>query len=240
MEEKQRRKSRMQMKRNRQKRTIHFIRYIILLTIMIILSYMGYGMYREAKVGTRLAEENTQNEQVGNLEENKKNNENRINEKNIKIPSIPVVQKYSGYQVDSRLEIPKIDLNTNVLTNYSTEGLEVCASKYYGPQANEVGNYCIAAHNYNKKNMFNHLIDLELKDTILLTDNKNGIVEYEVYDIYKVKPENVEPLSQETDGKKELTLITCVNYSKNRLVIKAVQKVENRNLEKLKYSKKYI
>ena len=122
--------------------------------------------------------------------------------------------------------MPKIKLKTNVLTEYSTEGLEKCASKYYGPEANGIGNYCIAGHNYNQKNMFNHLIDLKIGDSLFLTNNKSGIVEYEIYDIYKVKPQNVEPLSQKTNGKREVTLITCVNYSKNRLVVKAAERKE--------------
>ena len=29
---------------------------------------------------------------------------------------------------------------------YTKSGLEVCLSKYWGPQPNEVGNYCIVGH----------------------------------------------------------------------------------------------
>ena len=43
-----------------------------------------------------------------------------------------------------------------------------------------------------------------------------------IYDIYRVKPQNTKPLLQDTE-KVELTLITCVNYSRNRLIVKAVQ-----------------
>ena len=104
---------------------------------------------------------------------------------------MPVTARYNGYLVDCRLEISKINLKTNVLANYTKEGLRICASKYYGPNANEIGNYCIAGHNYPRQNMFNHLINLEIGDSIFLTDNKNGKIEYTIYDIYKVKPENV-------------------------------------------------
>ena len=60
-------------------------------------------------------------------------------------------------------------------------------TKYYGPHVNEIGNYCIAAHNYDKENMFNHIIELEIGDEIFLSDNRNGKCKYKVYDIYKVK-----------------------------------------------------
>jgi len=223
MEENKTRRSRAQRRKKRKKKIgIKIIQYFILLVIISILSYMACGIYQEGKIKTILSESNIEND-IGNLtvEEQKSIAENT---KKIKIPSVPVSQKYLGHTVESRLEVPKIKLNTNVLLNYSTEGLKVCASKYYGPNANEVGNYCIAGHNYNQENMFNHLIDLKIGDSIFLTDNQNGVVEYEIYDIYKVKPENTTPLSQKTGGKREITLITCVNYSTRRLVVKATER----------------
>lgn len=234
MEEKQTRKTRVQIRRMkklyRRRKTLIIISNILLLCIVFVLSYMIYGMYKEAKVRTLSMKEDVQNwisqEQIlkNDLDNMYKSNNGYEATKVIKMPEVEVVKEYEGYEVECRLEISKIELNTNVLKEYSSNGLEVCASKYYGPDANEIGNYCIAGHNYNKENMFNHLIDLEIGDSILLTDNENGVVEYIIYDMYKVKPQNIEPLSQETDGKREITLITCVNYSKNRLIVKAREK----------------
>ncbi len=220
MDKKQRRNFRRQAKHKKEKSKMAVIRYMILWAIVMILVYMGYGIYQEGKVKNKSSKQEHTDRIL--LE-----NENVIKEETKVIkPTEPVVERYSGYKVDSRLEVPKIKLKTNVLTEYSTEGLEKCASKYYGPEANGIGNYCIAGHNYNQKNMFNHLIDLKIGDSLFLTNNKSGIVEYEIYDIYKVKPQNVEPLSQKTNGKREVTLITCVNYSKNRLVVKAAERKE--------------
>ena len=44
---------------------------------------------------------------------------------------------------------------------------------------------------------------------------------YEIYDIYKVKPQETQCLSQETNGNVEVTLITCTNDSKYRIIVKA-------------------
>lgn len=220
MDKKQRRNFRRQAKHKKEKSKMAVIRYVILWAIVMILVYMGYGIYQEGKVKNKSSKQ--EHTDMILLE-----NENAIKEETKVIkPTEAVVERYFGYKVDSRLEVPKIKLKTNVLTEYSTEGLEKCASKYYGPEANGIGNYCIAGHNYNQKNMFNHLIDLKIGDSLFLTNNKSGIVEYEIYDIYKVKPQNVEPLSQKTNGKREVTLITCVNYSKNRLVVKAAERKE--------------
>ena len=65
--------------------------------------------------------------------------------------------------------------------------------------------------------------DLPYFDGSIIGVDENGKVVYKIYDIYKVKPENVEPLSQDTSEKRVVTLITCVNYSKNRLIVQAVE-----------------
>ena len=235
MEEKQKRKSRTQIrkiqKKYKRRKIFITISNILLLCIIFVLSYMIYGMYKEAKVRTLSAKESVQDwlSQKDLDDYFASNNIEKLNDEyeSIRVITMPeekVAEKYKGYEVECRLEIPEIDLSTNVLKEYSKDGLEICASKYYGPDANEIGNYCIAGHNYNKENMFNHLIDLEIGDSIFLTDNENGIVEYIIYDMYKVKPQNTDPLSQEIEGKRELTLITCVNYSRNRLVVKAAER----------------
>lgn len=212
-------------KHKKRRLLINLIRYIIGTCIVGIVAYMAYGMYKEGRVRT-IKEGNNANMQGQQDNESISNKlieqTQEKTKKQTQYVAVPI--SYSGYKVDSRLEVPKISLNTNVLSKYTTNGLKVCASKYYGPNANEVGNYCIAGHNYNQENMFNHLLDLEIGDNVFLTDNKNGMIEYTVYDIYKVKPSNVEPLSQETRGEREITLITCVNYSQNRLVVKAIEK----------------
>lgn len=129
--------------------------------------------------------------------------------------------EYKGYKVSAKLEIEKIGLETYVFEDYDVDAMWICPTKYFGPNPNEVGNYCIAAHNYNKENMFNNIIKLEEGDTIKLTDNLNGENNYIVYDVYKTSPDDTSPLSQETDDQVELTLITCSDYSSKRIIVKA-------------------
>lgn len=230
MEERKRSLRTGQHENKRKQLIVMSVRYVIGFIIISILVYMAYGIYQEARIRV-VAEDGNDDlslsklNEIGNETVNGEKVMNQVESQNAEQKLFtPVTEEYNSYLVDCRLEIPEINLKTNVLTDYTKEGLKVCASKYYGPNANEIGNYCIAGHNYQKENMFNHLIDLEIGDSVFLTDNKNGKVEYTIYDIYRVKPENVEPLSQETRGKKEITLITCVNYSKNRLVVKAIER----------------
>ena len=96
-------------------------------------------------------------------------------------------------------------------------------TKFWGANPNEVGNLCIAGHNFQNKNMFHNLKKVKIGDIISVIDNKNGSINYKIYDIYKVNPQDVSCLSQETNGKKELTLITCTNDSKKRIIVKATE-----------------
>lgn len=192
---------------------INKIKLIIITAIFGIAAYICYGVYKENKI--RLVEEGIKN----NVEVEKISDTQTIKPKE----SVNIDEQYLGFNVAAKLIVPKINLETYVLKDYSEEGLKICASKYWGPEANEIGNFCIAGHNYEKENMFNHLIDLQVGDELDLLDNKNGKVVYKIYDIYKVKPQNIEPLTQETNGKRVVTLITCVNYSKNRLIVQAVE-----------------
>ena len=44
-----------------------------------------------------------------------------------------------------------------------------------------------------------------------------------VYSKYEVVPEDVSCTSQKTNGKKEVTLITCTDDSKHRVIVKATE-----------------
>lgn len=206
------RAKRRQMKKNSKLPSL-IIRSIILIVICYIIFYICYGVYKENQI--RLVE-NEQNTKII-IERVSKTEEAKPKEK-VNIP-----EKYQNFAVTAKLIIPKINLASYVLQDYTTEGMEVCLSKYWGPEPNEIGNFCIAGHNYEKSNMFNHLIDLEIGDALYLLDNKNGKHAYTIYDIYKVKPKNTAPIGQEVAGKKVITLITCVNYSRNRLIVQAIE-----------------
>lgn len=170
----------------------------------------------------KIYENNIAQNITSNINDNKINlYENTIDytkviEENYKLP-----EDYMGFKVDCKLQIPKIKLETYVFKEYSEEAMNLCPTKLWGPNPNENGNYSIIGHNYQKENMFNNLIKLEIDDEIYLTDETNGKYKYIVYDIYKVKENNVDPIKQNKEKGIELTLITCVNYTNNRLIIKA-------------------
>ena len=137
----------------------------------------------------------------------------------IKDKSIP--EKVGKYNVIGKLEIPKINLTTYILQSLTKDSLKKSIAKFYGPNINEVGNFCIVGHNYNSKIMFGKLNDLKVGDSIYLTDLYGNKKEYKIYKKYTVKPSDVGCLNQDTNGKSEVTLITCTITCLNRIIVKA-------------------
>ncbi len=136
-------------------------------------------------------------------------------------------QTGATYTTNSILNIPSLGINYPILTTeqqHIDEILKISLVKFWGGNPNEVGNYVIVGHNYKNKKMFGKLSSIKLGDEIQLTDLTGRTLTYEVYDMYKVSPEDTSCTSQRTDGKKEITLITCTNYGTQRLVVKAREK----------------
>ena len=61
---------------------------------------------------------------------------------------------------------------------------------------------------------------MEKGDNVILLSSKGNELRYKVYDKYVVDETDMSCTSQETDGKIELTLITCDNDNTKRLVVK--------------------
>ena len=139
-------------------------------------------------------------------------------------------QSQSGYTyvTDGKITIPKINVEYPILDGESDseaeteELLKMSPVKFHGPDINTVGNYCIVGHNYRNSRFFSKVPTLENGDIIQITDfADNSTVEYAVYDKYVVDPTDVSCTSQNTDGRREITLITCTNDSKQRVIVKA-------------------
>lgn len=186
------------------------LRWLILITLFLILLFMLKGISEEAQIKT--------GEESQNIQEETKTEEKKEEAKN---KTKVVATQYKGYKVTANLQIEKLKIDTCVLEDYTKNAMEVCVTKFFGPNPNEVGNFCITGHNYITKNMFGYLYTLKNGDVLTLTDNENGTVKYKIYDKYKVRPSQTYGLSQRTNGKREVTLITCCNYSNERLIIKA-------------------
>ncbi len=162
--------------------------------------------------------------EVANQED--KNQENNVKQNESKIDTKTYTSKDGiEYTTEAILKIPCINIEYPVLSKTSPELLFVSLNKYHPKDLmpNEVGNYCIVGHYYENGKMFGKLHKLKNGDTAELTDLTGRTITYQVYDKYVVQPTDTSCTSQLTAWnmqKRELTLITCTNGGKQRLVVK--------------------
>ena len=121
------------------------------------------------------------------------------------------------------IEIPKINISYPIINDYSETNLNIAPVKFMGPNINTPGNLVIVGHNNWNTDFFSNLHKLKNGDIVKLTDYKGNTVTYKVYNTYQTKQNDFSCLDQNTQGKTELTLITCVKYQKTkRLIVKCI------------------
>ncbi len=126
---------------------------------------------------------------------------------------------YKGYKVLGRIEIPKINIKYYLLEEYSPKALETSVVVIYGPGPNKVGNTVIAGHNYRNGTFFSNNKKLEDGDKIYITDLEGKKVTYEITKHYVTDENDFSYATRETNGKRAISLTTCTDDSKNRLII---------------------
>ena len=88
-----------------------------------------------------------------------------------------------------------------------------------GPGLNQVGNTIIVGHNYRNGTFFSRNNELANDDEIYITDNSGTRIEYTIYNIYTTSSEDSDYITRDTAGKREISLSTCTDDSRYRLVI---------------------
>ena len=212
----------------RKKKIYQFAFLISIICVCLLSSYYIYAEYDRTK------SEEVSQEILAEIDNTTINQDDGIlrvaleadtQEQNVEIQETEsnkyVTQSGATYTTEAVLNIPSLGINYPVLSDTSEELLKISLNKFWGPSPNTVGNYCIVGHNYKNKKMFGKLADIKNGDIVELTDNSGKTIKYAVYNRYVVNPEDVACTSQLTNGNKEVTLITCTNYGKQRLVVKA-------------------
>ena len=71
--------------------------------------------------------------------------------------------------------------------------------------------------------MFGKLKSIDIGDIIEITDLKGKTIKYVVSEKYVIEPTDVKCTSQLTNGRKQVTLITCSNSGSKRLVVQGYE-----------------
>lgn len=212
---------------------------VAIIAILGILIYVGINWYKAYTTGSDVDEGVDQFDgYVNNTIANKPSNNEENNVVDLIDPDINVNNtitntnnggngggttsskpKYKGFNMVGKIEIPKIKLNCPVLETATDSSIEVAVAVLSGPGINQVGNTVIIGHNYRNGTFFSNNKKLEIGDKIYLTDLSGKKVTYKIYKKYNTSTEDADYMVRDTNGKREISLSTCTDDSKQRLII---------------------
>ena len=128
---------------------------------------------------------------------------------------------YKGFKKAGVIEIPKINLNYIIVSEVDSDSIEVAIAiqEQVSAGLNKVGNTVLVSHNYKNGTLFSNINNLVKDDKIYITDKTGTKQSYTIYDIYTTGTADSEYMERDTNGQKEITLVTCTNETKSKLVI---------------------
>lgn len=209
---------------------------IVIIAILGLVAFLGYDIYKkyyiekeaddfmeryEDELNTTVPEENTVTNEITNtyIEPGNSIIGTTTGSSSSSGKGSSSKFTYKGFNVLGTIEIPKTGIKYPVLNSYSAKALEASVCFYYGPGLNQIGNTTIAGHNYRSGAFFGKNKKLANGDIIYITDNSGKKVKYTIYKIYKTTPNDGNYLTRDTAGKREISLTTCTDDSKGRLII---------------------
>ena len=195
----------------KKKKYIKFFKIQLSISLVLFISFITYWSFF---YNSKLKKERLSNVMLNNF------NIEHLYSKN---------QDYTTIQLDNGnncsvigvIEIPKINIKYPILSDISDELLKISVCRFYGPYPNQIGNLCIAAHNYDDNNFFSNLYKLNIGDIVNIYDINNSVISYSIYDKFEISENDTFCTNQNTIKKKEITLVTCNNINNNRLIVKA-------------------
>lgn len=209
---------------------------IVVIAVLILLGFLGFDVYKKfttEKTIASIVDEydnminsgNTENIEEGNTSiDIPLLNETPVENSNTTSPGSSTSKvTYKGYDVVGKIEIPAIDLEYPILDRATPTSIDLAVAVQYGPGPNKIGNTVIVGHNYRNGDFFGSNDKLKLGDKIYITDNSGTKIKYNIYNIYETSPEDGDYMMRDTNGKREISLSTCTDNSKARLIIWAVE-----------------
>ena len=160
-------------------------------------------------------------------ERTKEDNKNEIAEDNEVITNKSYEQSSNTYKNNNSatnnpgtigiLKISSINLKAPIVNG--EENLNYVVAKYKNsPNFGENGNTILAAHNNMKGSIFRNLYKVKIGETVEVQKD-NEVFKYKITQREIVEPNDPRLLTQDL-SKKEITLITCTNRAKQRLILK--------------------
>ena len=206
---------------------------VIIIAILVIRGVLGYKYYKTYV--TKNSSQDFVDNFVDSSTDGQKNNKNNDSTNDIQYDGIDEGEKtetdtstgkkkqYNGFDVAGTIEIPATGLKCPILEQYtySPKALETSVVVLYGAGLNQPGNTTIAGHNYRNGLFFSNNKKLNIGDKIYITDSSGRRVAYTIYNKYEADENESDYITRDTQGITEISLTTCTDDSKARIIILA-------------------
>lgn len=201
---------------------------IVIVAIVGLLGFLGYDYYQNYIITKDTSDfvDNFQGEVAdggSNDEDTENSNQENTNPfdqiKDAETSGSSSKQMYKGFGVLGTMEIPATNFKYPVLEKVTKKSIETAVAFLYGTELNEAGNSVIIGHNYRNGLFFSNNKKLNIGDKIYITDNNGKKLTYTIYNKFETTPEDTSFYQRDTGGKPEITLSTCTDDSKARLII---------------------
>ena len=130
---------------------------------------------------------------------------------------------YKGYPMLGYITISKTNVKEPILETVSPQALNIAVAALYpsNPKLNEPGNVVIIGHNYRNGTFFSNNKKLTIGDKIQIKDNSGKELTYTIYQKFQTTESDTSFYNRDTNGAIEITLSTCTDDSKERIIILA-------------------
>lgn len=208
----------------------------VLLVILIIAILVGVGLLVYNYVVKPRIQDDRAIEAIAefdrNIEEDKKTEENNEQSTNTIKPtentpnsSSSTKRKtyYKEFVMLGYITIPKTNVKQPILDSVTPDSLNAAVAVLYpsNPELNGPGNVVIVGHNYRNGKFFSDNNKLSVGDKIMIKDNNGTELTYTIYKKFQTTETDTSFYTRDTNGKAEITLSTCTDDSKARIIILA-------------------
>ncbi len=201
---------------NKNKKNLLLLQFFIVLSILIFVCiyymFFRYDLYASEKISQKIID----NYNITSLYKN--NTDYTAKRTNQEIYDF----SDSSTNTIGIIEIKKLNITYPILSDLNKDLLKISPCRFYGPNPNEIGNLCIAAHNYKNDTFFSKLKTLVNGDIITIYDKQQNSIDYVVYNVYTTTANDLECINQNTHNRRVVTLITCDSIDNHyRTIVKA-------------------
>ena len=191
---------------------------IIIVGILGVLGYLGFTFYQKFNT------DKAASDAVDAFIEEVSDNDNVEKGDAIDdVESTPIksssTKQLNGYNIVGAIEIPVTGVKYPILEKVTKNSIEAAVAVLYGPGPNQEGNTVIVGHNYRNGQFFSNNKKLNNGDKVYITGMDGKRLSYTIYDKFETTAEDTSFYTRSTNGAREVTLSTCTDNGKMRIII---------------------